>query len=373
MAPSLAKLSKISWEFNDANTRTLTHGYHPFHAKFIPQIPRTIIEHLTKEGDIVLDPFCGSGTTLVEAHTLKRNTIGIDIAPIAALVSKVKTTFIDPNELEKAKNELYEMIDSKKAKSVIPDFPNQNTWYNKKTLQELGIIWGQILTFEKKNSDIFDFFQVAFSSILKTVANRSEHWNWAFIGDNILPKLDKYNNPNKYFNNTLERMISGMKDFQKSKTKNWTKVLKMNTKDISKNIKKKVDLIITSPPYCFAVDFNRYYRLSYYWFNWEIDKNRDVEIGARSKRAKKCGIDDYFSDMEICIKEFYQVLNKGGYCCFTLGNTKRDNKEINAVERTIEMCLKEGFKLVEHTYRELSKQSMAQKRIPKEAVLIFKK
>jgi len=353
MTPSLVKLSKISWEFKDADTRTLTHGYHPFHAKFIPQIPRTIIEHLTKEGHIVLDPFCGSGTTLVEAHILRRNTIGIDISPLAVLVSKVKTTFIDPDKLEKAKNELYQMIDIKKTKSVIPDFPDQHIWYNKETLQELGIIWGQV--------------------ILKTVANRSEHWNWAFIGDNILPKLNKYTNPNKYFKNTLERMIVGMKDFQKTKTKNWIKVLKMNTKDISKNIKKKVDLIITSPPYCFAVDFNRYYRLSYYWFNWEIDKNRDIEIGARSKRAKKCGIDDYFFDMGICIKEFYNVLNKDGYCCFTLGNTKRDNKEINTVERTIGMCLKEGFQLVDHTHRELSKQSMAQKRIPREAVLIFKK
>lgn len=374
MAPSsIAKLSKISWEFSDADTRTLTHSYHPFHAKFIPQIPRTIIEHLTREGDIVLDPFCGSGTTLVEAHVLKRNAIGVDLAPIAALVSKVKTTFIDPEKLESEKQKLYQKIELRKADPVIPEFPDKEIWYNKKTLKELGNIWGQILTLKRSDPDMFDFFQVAFSSILKTVANRSEHWNWAFIGDNLLPKIDKYSDPHKYFHNTLDRMIDGMKDFQQSKTKNWTKILKMDTKEISQNIRKKVDLIITSPPYCFAVDFNRYYRLSYYWFNWEIDKNRDVEIGARSKRGKKNGIDQYFADMQSCIKEFYKVLNDGGYCCFTLGNTKRDNKEINAVERTIEMCVNEGFRLVEHTYRELSKQSMAQKRIPKEAVLIFRK
>ena len=373
MVSSIAKLSKISWEFSDAKTRTLTHGYHPFHAKFIPQIPQTIIEHLTKKGDIVLDPFCGSGTTLVEAHVLKRNAIGIDIAPLATLVTKVKTTFIDPEELELEKQKLFRMIEQRKAKSIIPDFPDKEIWYNQKTLKELGNIWGQILTFQKQKPDIFDFFQVAFSSILKTVANRSEHWNWAFIGDNMLPKINKYTDPHRYFYNTLERMVAGMKDFREAKTKNWTKILKMDTKEISKSIRKKVDLIITSPPYCFAVDFNRYYRLSYYWFNWEINKNRDIEIGARSKRAKRNGIDEYFADIQLCVKEFYKVLNKNGYCCFTLGNTKRDNKEINAVERTIEMCLNEGFKLVEHTYRELSKQSMAQKRIPKEAVLIFRK
>ena len=373
MTSSIAKLSKISWEFNGAKTSTLTHSYHPFHAKFIPQIPRTIIEHLTKKGDIVLDPFCGSGTTLIEAHVLKRNVIGIDIAPLANLITKVKTTFIDTEKLEKAKQKVYKMIDSQKIKPVIPDFPDQKIWYHEKTLHELGNIWAQILEFQKKEPDVFNFFTVAFSSMLKTVANRSEHWNWAFIGDNMLPKINKYNNPNKYFRNILERMVAGMKEFQEVKTKNWVKVLNMNTKDITKKIKKKVDLIITSPPYCFAVDFNRYYRLSYYWFGWEIDRNRDIEIGARSKRSKKCGIDEYFADMKICIKEFYNVLNDNGYCCFTLGNTKKDNKEINAVEKTIEMCVEEGFQLIKHTYRELSKQSMAQKRIPKEAVLIFKK
>jgi len=371
---SIAKLAKISWEFPNAKTRTLTHGYHPFHGKFIPQIPRTIIEHLTKPGDTVLDPFCGSGTALIEANTADRNVIGVDISPIAVLISKVKTTFIDPKKLQEESEKLEEMIKNKKARAVIPDFPNSEVWYNKKTLQELGNIWGQILTYKKKDQDIFDFFQIAFSSILKSVANRSESWNWAFIGDNLLPKIDKYVDPHKYFFNTMNRMIAGMKEFEAVKTKKTTKILQIDTRELSKHLKsKKVNLIITSPPYCFAIDFNRYYRLSYYWFDWEINKNRDIEIGARSKRGKKDAVDGYFSDMEDAIKELYKVLADDGYCCFTLGDTKRDNKTIAAVERTIQMALKEGFKLINHTYRELSQQSMPQKRILKEAVLIFKK
>lgn len=372
MQQGIAKLSKISWEFKDAKTRETTHGYHPFHGKFIPQIPRTIIEHLTKPGDIVLDPFCGSGTALVEANILNRKAIGADIAPIAVLVSKVKTTYINTDELDIEILKLEKMIVGKKEKLIIPDFPNKDIWYNSKTLQELGNIWGQILTFKDK-PDIFDFFKVAFSSILKSVANRSEHWNWAFIGDNILPKINKYVDPNKYFFNTIKRMVVGMREFKEVKTNKSVKVLQIDTRELSSYLKKKVDLIITSPPYCFAIDFNRYYRLSYYWFDWEINKNRDIEIGARSKRGKKDSVDEYFSDMSICIKEFYKILADDGFCCFTLGDTRRDNKKIAAVERTIDMAIKEGFKLVDHAYRELSQQSMPQRRIPKEAVLIFQK
>jgi len=373
MKSSIVKLSKISWEFKGEKTKTLTHGFHPFHAKFIPQIPRTIIEHLTKEGDTVLDPFCGSGTTLAEAKVLNRNVIGVDISPLAVLITKVKTTPISPDKIERLKLELYKMIKEKKNKSVIPEFPNRDIWYHEKTLKELGNIWGQILYYKEKDRDIFDFFTIALSSILKTSANRSKHWNWAFIGDNVLPKINKYADANKLFQKSLESMEIGMCDFWKLHTKSKSKVLHMDTRNLTKKVRGGIDLIITSPPYCFAVDFNRYYRLSYYWFNWSIDENRDIEIGARSKRAKKCGVDDYFSDMEICIKEFYKVLNHGGYCCFTLGNTKKNHEEISAVERTVDMCIDEGFELIEHTYRELSQQSMAQKRIPKEAVLIFRK
>jgi SAM-dependent methyltransferase len=372
-AQAIARLSKVSWEFPEAQTRNLTHGYHPFHGKFIPQIPRTIIEHLTKEGDIVLDPFCGSGTSLVEANILGRNAIGSDISPIAVLVSKVKTTFIDPSILLAETNKMFQALTSKKIKSVIPKFPDNDIWYNKKTLEDLGKLWSLILKYQNKNKDLFDFFQVAFSSVLKTVANRSEHWNWAFIGDNILPKIDKYVVRNKFFFNTVNSMIAGMEEFGEEKSDKSIKILQVDTRHLSRHLKGMVNLIITSPPYCFAVDFNRYYRLSYYWFGWEIDSHRDIEIGARSKRGKKDAINVYFSDMEKSISELYKVLAPGGYCCFTLGDTKRDNQIIAAVDRTIEMAKKEGFKVIDHTYRELSKQSMAQKRIPQESVLIFKK
>ena len=373
MQKPLVKLAKVSWEFSDADTRNLTHWYHPFHGKFIPQIPRTIIEHLTEPGDTILDPFCGSGTTLIESNVLNRRAIGVDISPIALLLSRVKTTYIRPELLELEFDRLRKAIEEKSAKSVIPEFPDREIWYNVKILQELGNIWGQIIATKDRDEDVFRFFQVAFSSILKTVANRSYKWNWAFIGDNLLPKIDKYVDPHKYFFSTAKRMVSSMREFGDAKTNQPIEIIQADTRNLSQHLNTTINLIITSPPYCFAVDFNRYYRLSYYWFGWDINKHRDIEIGARSKRGRKDAVDVYFADMEKSIKELYEVVLDGGYCCFTLGDTKRDNKTIAAVDRSIELALGEGFKLINNSYRELSKQSMPQKRISKEAVLIFQK
>ena len=73
--PALARLRRIDWDFPTAKTAYLTHGLHPYPAKFIPQIPNALIQELSSVGDTVADVFCGSGTTLLEALQLKRTRL----------------------------------------------------------------------------------------------------------------------------------------------------------------------------------------------------------------------------------------------------------------------------------------------------------
>jgi DNA modification methylase len=74
-------LDKIDWSFQGCKTQYFTHTFHPYPARFIPQIPSTFIKLFTEEGETVLDPMCGCGTTLVEALLHNRNTIGNDLNP----------------------------------------------------------------------------------------------------------------------------------------------------------------------------------------------------------------------------------------------------------------------------------------------------
>lgn len=94
-----AALKAIDWDFTDAKTNYLTHGIHPYPAKFIPQIPNALIQELSSVGDTVGDIFCGSGTTIVEALTLKRNAVGIDANPLACLIARSKTGVINEDDI----------------------------------------------------------------------------------------------------------------------------------------------------------------------------------------------------------------------------------------------------------------------------------
>ena len=96
-----------SWSFSDKtrkDTAYITHGYHRYPAKFIPQIVSRLAEKYTKEGDLIVDPFGGCGTTLVESKVMGRPSVGVDINPVAVLITKAKITPIDPKKIEKAFN-----------------------------------------------------------------------------------------------------------------------------------------------------------------------------------------------------------------------------------------------------------------------------
>ena len=86
------EVSQLDWGFRTADTRYLTHGVHRYSGKFIPQVARTAVELISDPGDVVLDPYCGSGTTLLECALANRKCIGVDINPLAVLISRVKTT-----------------------------------------------------------------------------------------------------------------------------------------------------------------------------------------------------------------------------------------------------------------------------------------
>jgi len=77
----------------------LTHSFYRYPARFSPLVAREAIKAFTNPGDIVLDPFIGGGTTLVEASYLGRKGVGIDINQLATFISLVKTTPLDKSEI----------------------------------------------------------------------------------------------------------------------------------------------------------------------------------------------------------------------------------------------------------------------------------
>jgi len=88
---------KIAVQAKD-NINGLTHTYYKYPARFSPKFVREVIDVFSKKGDVILDPFVGGGTTLVESLASNRHSIGFDVSPIASFVSEAKTAILDQSD-----------------------------------------------------------------------------------------------------------------------------------------------------------------------------------------------------------------------------------------------------------------------------------
>jgi len=89
-----AKVLQRLLDVDPAAARALTHGFHSYAGRMHPTIARGAIATYSQPGDLVVDPFCGSGTVLVEAQAAGRAALGVDASPLATAIARVRTTVL---------------------------------------------------------------------------------------------------------------------------------------------------------------------------------------------------------------------------------------------------------------------------------------
>src|SRR5882762_1745457 len=171
---SISRLRKVDWDFAGCLSESAFSSIHWYPARFASQLPATLIGVLTEPGQVVLDLFVGSGTTLVEAQRLGRDSIGIDINPVACLLSRAKTLAGSANTIGKLVDDL-----KREAVQVLSamtpsdsDLPPvvQPKWYNAAVRQDLARLWIVLQKYEGKEKTLSD---AAFSALLLPVCRET--------------------------------------------------------------------------------------------------------------------------------------------------------------------------------------------------------
>ncbi|WP_217884459.1 DNA methyltransferase [Thioflexithrix psekupsensis] len=129
----------LSFEhLKEAETTKHVHRLHPYKGKFIPQLVAYFLDEQTdefktqvffKKGDIVLDPFCGSGTTLVQASELGIHAIGVDISAFNSLISNVKVAQVDLTDLHCEIKKITQLLKTFVAHSAHIQFENELSYF----------------------------------------------------------------------------------------------------------------------------------------------------------------------------------------------------------------------------------------------------
>jgi DNA modification methylase len=349
---STTKLSKLKFkeiEFDlDSYKKKgyLTHNFHSFPAKFVPQIPKIVIDTLSTPGSTVMDPFCGSGTTLVEAKLAGRHSIGMDINPISLLISKAKTTVLTKSQflkidkiLEKIQKDFKEYDEKNPKKYItIPEVYNLDLWFQKNVQIELGIIKKNIDA--EKNIKVRNFLLTGFSAIINPVSNQISDTKYASTDKNIAT------------NDTIAKFVTkiiGMKkrlnEFSKLAQNVSCNIYDCSSLSIKPVNDTEVDLIVTSPPYANTYDYYLYHRHRMEWLECYSKQTQSLEIGSRNKHSDdNLGIQSYLDSMEGSMKEFHRVLKDNSFLCMVIGDSIKDKKLIKMDTEFMKLGKNIGFK-----------------------------
>ena len=311
-----SRLEGLDWTFADANTRDGVHGLHPYPAKFIPQIPRTLIAALyPQDGTAVLDPFCGSGTTLVEAAAAQAPTIGIDLHPLACLISKVKLTPLSRSLLGAAESAIRRAWGNNPS---IPQIPALDHWFRRDIQLTLASLVQSIDA--ETDADIRDALRISLSRMLVRVSNQESDTRYAAIDKEIgaddVPRLFKGAAA------SIERALSAT----------WSRLTpptdaQVINRDIlaiePKDIARPVSLVITSPPYPNAYEYWLYHKYRMYWLGMDPLAVRRLEIGARPHYFKRDPHTpaDFERQMSAVFDLLAKVLTHDGHVCFQVGSS----------------------------------------------------
>lgn len=287
----------------------LSHGIHKFPAKFFPELPRYLIRRFSEKGMKVLDPMCGSGTVPLEAMLSGRVGIGLDIDPIARLITNVKTTPLPSLKLRTLIPCLRECIDEKiRSESyspLIPSFHYRDNWFRDFVLYELGMILDCINeTCEHEPSygpETKNFLRVVFSSIVRDVSNADPHCTRTVIRKKQLRRIHPGETLEIFFE-SLDKQKQAMLDLlEYCRTNDVSQAHHLMGSSthipLSSN---SIDLAVTSPPYINAVDYTRTHQLEMYWLGM-LD---DTPLSQRKRK---------YIGTETVYKEEYEDLRTSGY------------------------------------------------------------
>ena len=379
------------WTFADASTRDYTHVYHDYPARMIPQVARKLIRLYGQSAKTLYDPYCGTGSSLVEGLLEGLDVFGTDINPLARLIAESKTDYsinLDDLSNEIAKFEV--AIYKKDLKMNIPEIRNVETWFKNEVLEPLGKI--RYYIDEIRDPHIRRFFQVAFSETARESSNtrKGEFKLFRYAPDKL-----KTLSPDPYgiMLSKLERNFRGYAQFNEmmKKLEKHPKATILSLNSVSDIPCKElpedsIDIVVTSPPYGDShttVAYGQYSRLSSEWLSLINGENIDnklmggkrirelpdfpsgelnsaIHIISDKNPPRALEVASFYLDLYSSIKNVSGLIRKGGYACYVVGN-----RTVNSVLLPTSVAIKDFFEDTGFEYVATHIREIPNKRMPK--------
>jgi site-specific DNA-methyltransferase (cytosine-N4-specific) len=363
------RLTAIDWNFPESADNGI-HGIHPYPAKFISDIPRALIDCLgVQPGTALLDPFCGAGTTLVVAQEMGIPSIGIDLNPIACLISRIKTMPLPP-ELRATATRMAIRVGMKPWAPPSRQIPNLDHWFSTPAKSALASLVDEINAVA--DASLRDHLRLALSSIIVRVSNQESDTRYAAVAKAVTTRL------------VLDQFVLACSRLEATKRARMAsataRVIESDILSVTPElVGTPVSLVVTSPPYPNAYEYWLYHKYRMWWLGYDPLAVRAQEIGARPHYFRKnhATFSGFRAQMGTVLRLLSAVLVDGGYACFIAGRSRIHGNDYDNAAMLSEEAGAVGLATVANIQRTIRAKrksfNLSHARIKTEQVLVLQK
>ena len=298
----------------DSNTVRKLDRIHPYPAKFTVDLALQHIARYSNNTDCVLDPFCGSGTTLLACRILGRQGFGFDINFIAHLITQAKILDLDSKDLEYLKG-FIDFLETKQTHKL-HSYENIHHWFKQEDIVALSHIKECIKIYTKNNPKYTIFLSLIFSSIINIASNQDSDTRYASVEKPYINQkyiIEKYKEKYKNALSIYENLYIY--------TRVNSQVFLHNAKKLTQKIPSNtISLIFTSPPYPNTYDYYLYHKHRMLWLDFDVKFCMQNEIGSRREYSSlKLPKEKFNTDLLEIFMQCNEVLQKKWHHCFGNG------------------------------------------------------
>jgi DNA modification methylase len=304
----------LSWSEDELPERERTkhvHRLHPYLGKFVPQLAEAFIRRYAKPGDLVWDPFVGSGTTLVEANAFGARAAGCDVSAFNCLLTRVKTATYEPRELLA---DVMRLSVRPRRPVTAPSSPYLERWYAPRARAELFAFRDRLAA-----TTYADLWRVVLSRSARS-ARRARHDDLDFPSEPVRGKYlcNKHRRvcrpvgeAEKFLHRYVRDTVQRIQEFADVRSSADVTVIHGDARRIDPPA--VVDLVVTSPPYPGLIDYHEQHVYAYELLG--LERRDDDEIGRSVK--------GYCDDIAAVLARAAGALRPGGRIVVVVNDRRR--------------------------------------------------